>query len=132
MKSIHVNLDLGHGLTLAAYDQFIAETRAALEAYNTLLSQVEEARKTVSHMDKELSKLPTRMLSGVASRYGRDSVEYLKAGSSFTSRKSQPKAQQGSQEPESTSDAPIDDVFTSDASTSDAATAEPSMNGASV
>jgi hypothetical protein len=75
LKSIENNLDLGYGLTVAAYGQLIDQTRAMLEAHNTLLSEIEESG---------------RMLSGVATRYGRNSMQYLKAGGSNRMRKSQP------------------------------------------
>ena len=82
VKSIDEQLDLGHGLTIDAYNQLITETRALLEAHNTLLSELEESRKMVTQMDKRLSDFSARMLSGVATRYGRSSMEYIKAGGS--------------------------------------------------
>jgi hypothetical protein len=82
LKSIHENLDLGHGLTIEAYTSLIANTRATLEAHNTLLSNLEESRKTITQMDKALSQLSERMLTGVATMYGRNSMEYSKAGGS--------------------------------------------------
>lgn len=89
LKSIDENLDLGHGLTVAAYDKFIADTRATLEAHNTLLSEVEESRKTLTQMDRTLSEFSGRMLTGVATRYGKKSIEYAKAGGSYYTRRSQ-------------------------------------------
>ncbi|WAL61467.1 hypothetical protein [Thermocoleostomius sinensis] len=90
LKSIEENLDLGYGLTVTAYGQLIDQTRAMLEAHNTLLSEIEESRKTMNQMDRALSELSGRMLSGVATRYGRNSMQYLKAGGSNRTRKSQP------------------------------------------
>jgi uncharacterized protein YoxC len=87
LKSIDVQLDLGHGLTLEAYDRMIEETRDLLSAHNTLLSEIEESRKTVAQVEKALSDLSSRMLSGVATRYGRNSIQYLKAGGSARSRR---------------------------------------------
>ncbi|MCC5626833.1 hypothetical protein LC613_00950 [Nostoc sphaeroides CHAB 2801] len=82
LKSIDENLDLGHGLTIEAYNHLVNTTRATLEAHNTLVSNLEESRKTVIQMDKTLSEMSERMLSGVATIYGRNSVEYSKAGGS--------------------------------------------------
>ncbi|MGF1497494.1 MAG: hypothetical protein ACFB8W_11810 [Elainellaceae cyanobacterium] len=90
LKAIDEDLDLGHGLTLEAYDQLIVETRAALENYNKLLSETAESRKILTQMDRTLSDLSGRMLSGVASRYGRSSIEYIKAGGSPNYRHLQP------------------------------------------
>ncbi|MDZ7957433.1 MAG: hypothetical protein RMY34_05935 [Aulosira sp. DedQUE10] len=86
LKSIDENLDLGHGLTIEAYSRLIDTTRAVLESHNTLLSNLEESRKTVTQMDKALSELSERMLSGIASVYGKKSMEYSKAGGSNRKR----------------------------------------------
>jgi len=93
LKSIEENLDLGYGLTVVAYSQLIDQARVMLEAHNTLLSEIEESRKVMNQMDKTLSELSGRMLSGVATRYGRNSIQYIKAGGSNRTRKSQPLAQ---------------------------------------
>ncbi|MBD2486995.1 hypothetical protein [Aulosira sp. FACHB-615] len=93
LKSISENLDLGHGLTIEAYNNLINNTRAILESHNTLVSNLEESRKTLTQMDKALSEMSERMLSGVATVYGRNSMEYSKAGGSNRkrSRQSTPK-----------------------------------------
>lgn len=90
LKSIDENLDLGHGLTVEAYTRLITTTRAMLEAHNTLLSNLEESRKTLTQMDKALSEMSERMLSGVATVYGKNSIEYSKAGGSSRKRSRQP------------------------------------------
>jgi hypothetical protein len=89
IKSIDENLDLGYGLSVAGYTDKIAEMRTMLEAHNTLLSELEESRKTLNQMEKTLSDLSGRMLSGVATRYGKNSIQYLKAGGSNRPRSSQ-------------------------------------------
>ena len=89
LKSVDENLDLGHGLTIEVYNHLINTTRATLEAHNTLVSNLEESRKTVTQMDKALSEMSERMLSGVATIYGRNSIEYSKAGGSNGKRNKQ-------------------------------------------
>ncbi|MDZ8239596.1 MAG: hypothetical protein RMZ69_21010 [Nostoc sp. ChiQUE01a] len=89
LKSINENLDLGHGLSVEAYNHLINTTRATLEAHNTLVSNLEESRKTIIQMDKALSEMSERMLSGVATVYGRNSIEYSKAGGSNGKRNKQ-------------------------------------------
>ena len=76
LKSIDENLDLGTGLTIEAYSRLIEMTRATLETHNTLASNLDESRQTVAQLDKDLSDLSARMLSGVASIYGKNSIEY--------------------------------------------------------
>ncbi|MBD2341705.1 hypothetical protein H6G64_32725 [Calothrix sp. FACHB-156] len=89
LKSINENLDLGHGLTIEAYSRLIENTRASVEAHNTLLSNLEESRKTITQMDKELAEMSQRMLGGIAAVYGKNSMEYSKAGGSNRKRGSQ-------------------------------------------
>ncbi|MDZ8081640.1 MAG: hypothetical protein RMY36_004210 [Nostoc sp. SerVER01] len=86
LKSINEKLDLGHGLTIEAYSRYIDDTRATLEAHNTLVSNVDESRKMMDQKDKGLLELSERMLSAVATIYGRDSMEYSKAGGSSRKR----------------------------------------------
>ncbi|MCC5629061.1 hypothetical protein LC613_13655 [Nostoc sphaeroides CHAB 2801] len=92
LKSINENLDLGHGLSIEAYTRLIDNTRATLEAHNTLLSNLEESRKTMTQMDNALSELSERMLTGVATVYGRNSMEYSKAGGSSRKRSASKKS----------------------------------------
>ncbi|MFS0513625.1 hypothetical protein ACEYW6_02725 [Nostoc sp. UIC 10607] len=92
LKSINENLDLGHGLSIEAYTRLIDNTRAMLEAHNTLLSNLDESRKTITQMDNALSELSERMLTGVATIYGRNSMEYSKAGGSIRKRSASKKS----------------------------------------
>ncbi|WP_242037970.1 hypothetical protein [Tolypothrix sp. FACHB-123] len=87
LKSIDESLDLGHGLTIENYTRLINDTRAKVEAHNMLVSGLDESRKTLDEMNKALSQFSERMLSGVAIAYGRNSMEYSKAGGSNRQRK---------------------------------------------
>jgi len=89
LKSIDENLNLGHGLSIEAYNQLINTTRAILETHNTLVSNLEESRKTVTQMEQALSEMSQRMLSGIATVYGKKSMEYSKAGGSTRKRTKQ-------------------------------------------
>jgi hypothetical protein len=82
LKSIDENLDLGYGLTVQAYTQLIEATRTALDTHNTIVSNLDESRKTVAETEKALSEMSERMLTGVATRFGRSSKQYSKAGGS--------------------------------------------------
>ncbi|TFI53739.1 hypothetical protein BLD44_011950 [Mastigocladus laminosus UU774] len=93
LKSIDEHLNLGNGLTIEAYNQLIDTTRAKLEAHNKLLSNLDESRQTLDQMDKALSEMSERMLSGVASMYGKKSIEYSKAGGSNRKRSKQSTSQ---------------------------------------
>ncbi len=61
-----------------------------LEAHNTLLSDLVESRQVMTQLEASLSDFSERMLSGVAIKYGKKSVEYARAGGSYRKRGSQP------------------------------------------
>ena len=69
-------------VTIETYVSAIDAIRLALDSHNTLVSNLDESRKTVTELEKTLSSLSERMLSGVATKYGRDSIQYSKAGGS--------------------------------------------------
>jgi uncharacterized protein YhaN len=80
LSSIDSALDLGSGLTLAAYRADIQDAQATLEAYNNLLSQADEAANQLHAAEADLRSHSERMLAGVAAKYGKDSNEYEMAG----------------------------------------------------
>jgi len=80
LGSIDSALDLGSGMTIEAYNAAIEDTRSKLTAYNTLLSQSDEAANVFDAAEAHLRDLTDRMLAAVAARYGRDSNEYEQAG----------------------------------------------------
>jgi hypothetical protein len=80
LESIDPQLDLGGGLTLASFKAAITETQGKMTAYNTLLSQVDEAANGFAEAERKLRDLRDRTLAGVAARYGRSSDQYQMAG----------------------------------------------------
>lgn len=80
MKSIDPSLDLGNGLTVATFAALIADTQQKLEAYNTALSTVDQTYQAILEAEQILAEYTERMLTGVASKYGRYSNEYVMAG----------------------------------------------------
>jgi hypothetical protein len=82
LKAIDENLDLGHGLTISVYAQMIETVRSAVEAHNTLIAKIDESRRNLTALETELADFTARMLSGVSTKYGRNSNEYRKAGGS--------------------------------------------------
>lgn len=79
-KSIEKSLDLGGGMTNAAYEAKIAAAQAALDEYNESLSVSDQKLNVFTALEKEVRDLNERMLGGVGSRYGKDSDEYEMAG----------------------------------------------------
>ena len=80
LESIDKKLDLGNGMTLAAYNKALTETDAMLSAYNTRLSEVDGLLNQLEEAEKNLDDMSVRMLAGVAVKFGKDSEEYEKAG----------------------------------------------------
>ena len=80
LKTIDEQLSLGHDLTITTYTQLIDTTRAALDAHNTLVSHIHESRRNLTKLEKALSEMSGRMLMGVATKYGKTSRQYTKAG----------------------------------------------------
>jgi uncharacterized protein YukE len=76
LETINPKLDLGNGISVKAFNAKIEETRQALEEYNKALSAIDQSRSRVTELERSLASLSTRMLSGVATLYGRTSSEY--------------------------------------------------------
>ncbi len=80
LKSIDVKMDVGNGLTVALYETAINDLRAKIDDYNTNLSLVDEKKNLIADSERKLQDLSERMLTGVASKFGKNSDEYEKAG----------------------------------------------------
>ncbi len=80
VTSIDPKLDLGNGLTLKGYEGALGDTRKKVSEYNTLLSQVDRIYNELNASEDVLADWSERMLSGIASTYGRSSDEYEMAG----------------------------------------------------
>ena len=80
LKSIDPKLDLGNGMSAAAFEREISTMRRKLAEYNVLLSKADEASNELELLDRKISDLTSRMLAGVAMNYGKGSNEYEMAG----------------------------------------------------
>jgi hypothetical protein len=80
LKGIDPLLDLGNGLTVASLEQAIDSLQTKLDSYNQKLSEADEELLGVETGEGKLKELNTRFLAGVGARYGRNSVQYEKAG----------------------------------------------------
>jgi multidrug efflux pump subunit AcrA (membrane-fusion protein) len=90
LTSVDPALDFGNNLSITAYRAEAADAQAKLDAYNTLLSQVDEAYNAFQSAEKSLRDLSERMLAGVASKYGKDSNQYEMAGGVRKSERKRP------------------------------------------
>ena len=80
LLSIAPELNFGNDLTTMAYGQLLEETREALKTYNTLLSEIDRAYNGFQVLEKSLADMTDRMLTGVATQFGKNSDEYEMAG----------------------------------------------------
>lgn len=80
LMSIVPEVELGTELTLTIYRTKIAEVEKRTQSHNTLLADVDTSLTLLERAEKELADYSERMLSGVGSKYGFDSIEYEKAG----------------------------------------------------
>lgn len=90
LSTIDPALDLGNGLTLAAYRAEVTSMQAKQDAYNALLPQADQAQNELLAAEKAIRDLSERMLAGVASKYGKDSSEYEMAGGTRKSERKRP------------------------------------------
>lgn len=94
LKSIDPALDLGNGMTVAAFEAVITQTDDSVHDYNTTLSSLDDKLNTISGNERTLTDWYERMLLGVGTRYGKNSSEYEMAGGTRKSerkRASKPK-----------------------------------------
>ncbi|MDX2216842.1 MAG: hypothetical protein SFY66_26485 [Oculatellaceae cyanobacterium bins.114] len=80
MRSIHETLEFGNGLSLVEYDTHIQALQTQLLSYNTMLSTLDEMAGRLGLMEQELRSYSEKMLMSVATRYGKDSLQYMQAG----------------------------------------------------
>jgi hypothetical protein len=80
LSSIAPNLDLGDGLTLASFSTLIEAMRIRQNGYNSALSNLDRLYREMLDTERELADMAEHMLLGVATRYGKSSVEYGMAG----------------------------------------------------
>jgi len=80
LKSIDQTLDLGNGLSIESFIKAIEDSRQKLQTYNTVLSKVDQAYSEIQESERNLANISERMLTGIASRYGKNSTEYEMAG----------------------------------------------------
>ncbi len=96
LMSIVPEVELGSDLTLAAYRSKIEEVEKRTKSHNTLLTEVDTSLTLLERAERELADYSERMLSGVGSKYGFDSIEYEKAGGVRKSEIRRPARRNGS------------------------------------
>jgi hypothetical protein len=80
MRTIADPLDFGDDLSLAAYDAKNQALQMLLSAYNTKLEDLDRLSIAINAAEKDLGIYAEKMLMCVATRYGKQSLQYEKAG----------------------------------------------------
>lgn len=76
LQSIDPKLVVTEGVNVAIYRAKIDEAYEALDTYNRFLAECDAAKATLHQLERDAADLSDRMLKGVASKFGRDGVEY--------------------------------------------------------
>ena len=80
LKSIAPKVDLGNGVTSTSFENQVSGLRKKIDAYNMLLSQVDDAANAIESAEKQLSIAAENVLLGVKIKYGKDSSQYEMVG----------------------------------------------------
>jgi uncharacterized coiled-coil DUF342 family protein len=80
MQSIDSQLDFGRGLNLTTLNQRIQTLQTKLNDYRTAIETADQVKSEISLLENELGDLCDRMLTGVATQFGKNSSEYVMAG----------------------------------------------------
>ncbi|BAY10947.1 hypothetical protein [Calothrix sp. NIES-2098] len=79
-QSIDPSLDFGDSVSVKHLTDLTSELRDELKQYNKLLNTLDTAKEKIEILEKSIRETSERLVSGVASKYGKDSREYELAG----------------------------------------------------
>jgi len=80
VKSIDPLLDLGNGIEVPKYEAEVTSLETKLQVYNTALSTIDGLYNDCIAQIDVLKDWNERILTGVATKYGKNSSEYEMAG----------------------------------------------------
>lgn len=90
LKSIDEKLDLGGGISVETLTRAHATLATNLAQYNQLLSEADAALNNIVELELQARDLAERALTGVATRYGKNSSEYEQVGGTRKSERKKP------------------------------------------
>ncbi|WP_375507214.1 hypothetical protein [uncultured Nostoc sp.] len=79
-QSIDPVLDFGDSISLQHLTELTGELRNELNQYNKMLNTLDSAKEKIEILEKSIRETSERLVSGVATKYGKDSREYELAG----------------------------------------------------
>ncbi|MBP6755022.1 MAG: hypothetical protein KA210_02660 [Bacteroidia bacterium] len=80
IKSIDAALDLGNNINVTVYETELNLLRTKLNTYNTTLSTIDDLYNACLVQMEVVKDLNERILTGVATKYGKNSTQYEMAG----------------------------------------------------
>jgi len=90
VKSIDATLDLGNGITIPNYEAEIKALATKVDVYNTTLSTIDDLYNECIAQIEVLKDWNERVLTGVATKYGKNSSQYEMAGGKKKSERRRP------------------------------------------
>ncbi|MBF04224.1 MAG: hypothetical protein CMP76_13105 [Flavobacterium sp.] len=90
VRSIDASLDLGNGITVPNYETELNAMSSKLSAYNTALSTIDNLYNNCIAQIAVLKDWNERILTGVATKFGKNSSEYEMAGGKRKSERRKP------------------------------------------
>ncbi|WP_341524781.1 hypothetical protein WKK05_19345 [Nostoc sp. UHCC 0302] len=79
-KSIDSSLDFGDSISLKHLTQLTGQLRNQIDQYNMMLTALDTAKAEIETLEKAIRETSERLVSGVVSKYGKDSREYEMTG----------------------------------------------------
>ncbi|MEH1992837.1 hypothetical protein [Nostoc sp.] len=80
LKAIDPNINFDDTCNLQNLTQLIDNFHNMFDEYNAALAMIDSSRKKLDEMEKTLSQVSDKMLTGVGFKYGKNSNEYELAG----------------------------------------------------
>ncbi|WP_375474700.1 hypothetical protein [uncultured Nostoc sp.] len=80
LKAIDPNINFDDTYNLQNLTQLIENFHNMLDDYNAAIAMIDSSRKKLDEMEKTLSQVSDKMLTGVGFKYGKNSNEYELAG----------------------------------------------------
>ena len=90
VKSIDNDLDLGSDITVTNYEKEVDKFTENLKVYNTALSTIDDLYNACISQIDVLKDWNERVLSGVATKFGKNSSQYEMAGGTKKSERKKP------------------------------------------
>ena len=80
LKNIDETLEFGRGFNAEAYETLVDGATDAIHRYNAMLANVDKQRRVLQRLERKLNDANERVFTGIATLFGKDSIEYEMIG----------------------------------------------------